>query len=459
MPDNQCTLSPKLLFTDLPVPANLPTPTLPEKYVWPDNSVRPLTARIQDYNDFAVILDDSFKNRFITGDGSAFVLLRNKGLPVAGQTTVLVDVWNKNWQQGLRKIKMDMPSTTLPSTLDLSSWIPRVLNQGFLGDCYSNSAALVLCAAYGRLLKNKYTDADIKKFLDSILPSRSLQTYLYNSIESQFLPRSTLLSSGGFTCVVLKLVQLNQGVCLENSYDYPLIINFLDKFYLQDPANYYKIFQETVPCETQLYLISDYFSKFVESPAPQLLTLNPLFSNYYKNGQTFLLLAPNDQFWSPFLESPNHLYGLAQKADWTGQPLFYTLYGQETTEKTDYGVPANSYLTYLNLLKYTLSNNMLVNVNLPIFSNFPDGGDYVYYPPTASDTYDGSHAITAIGYDDATQRVLLRNSWGVSWGLQGNFWLSYSFLEWMLSYPGIKVGAASDLVSFSAFKLETCASK
>jgi hypothetical protein len=456
--ENKCTLSPRLLFTDLPVPpaASTPSASLTLKYVWPDNSVRPLTARIQDYNDFEAIINDSFKNRFITGDGSAFVLLLNKRRPVSEQTSVLTNEWNKNWQEGLEKINMKTPSRALPNALDHSSWIPRVLNQGLLGDCYSNSAALVICAAYGKRLRHKYTDREIKGFLDTILPSRSMQAYLYNSLESQYLPRSTLLSQGGFTMVVLKLVQLNHGICLENSYDYPLIINFLDRFYLQDPVNYYQVFQETVPCDTQLYLISDYFSKFVESPAPQLLTLNPLFSNYYKKGQTYLLIGPEDQFWSPFLGSPNNLYGLAQKVNAFGQLVYYNQYGQETTDKTNYGVPASSYQVYLDLLKYTLSTDMLVNVNLPIFTNFPNGGDYTYYPPRASDTFDGGHAITAIGYDDTLQKVLLRNSWGPSWGLQGNFWLSYSFLEWMLSYQGLLQGGASYMSTFSAFKLQTC---
>lgn len=40
----------------------------------------------------------------------------------------------------------------------------------------------------------------------------------------------------------------------------------------------------------------------------------------------------------------------------------------------------------------------------------------------------GGHAVLAVGYDDATQRFLVRNSWGKSWGQGGYFTLPYTYL-------------------------------
>ena len=37
----------------------------------------------------------------------------------------------------------------------------------------------------------------------------------------------------------------------------------------------------------------------------------------------------------------------------------------------------------------------------------------------------GGHAIMAVGYDDATKRLLIRNSWGKPWGMQGYFTMPY----------------------------------
>lgn len=40
----------------------------------------------------------------------------------------------------------------------------------------------------------------------------------------------------------------------------------------------------------------------------------------------------------------------------------------------------------------------------------------------------GGHAVCAVGYDDAAQRFLVRNSWGADWGKRGYFTLPYAYL-------------------------------
>ncbi|WP_280701372.1 C1 family peptidase [Kitasatospora sp. GP82] len=48
--------------------------------------------------------------------------------------------------------------------------------------------------------------------------------------------------------------------------------------------------------------------------------------------------------------------------------------------------------------------------------------------PSPSDQVLGGHAVLAVGYDDSTQRFLVRNSWGPDWGLDGYFTLPYAYL-------------------------------
>ena len=53
--------------------------------------------------------------------------------------------------------------------------------------------------------------------------------------------------------------------------------------------------------------------------------------------------------------------------------------------------------------------------------------------PTQNERLLGGHAVMAIGYDDATQRFLIRNSWGKNWGikdgnLQGYFTMPYEYI-------------------------------
>jgi C1A family cysteine protease len=48
--------------------------------------------------------------------------------------------------------------------------------------------------------------------------------------------------------------------------------------------------------------------------------------------------------------------------------------------------------------------------------------------PTAGEQLLGGHAVLAVGYQDDTQRFLVRNSWGTGWGMQGYFTLPYAYL-------------------------------
>jgi C1A family cysteine protease len=47
----------------------------------------------------------------------------------------------------------------------------------------------------------------------------------------------------------------------------------------------------------------------------------------------------------------------------------------------------------------------------------------------------GGHAVCVIGYNDARQCLIVRNSWGIYWGDKGNFYLPYKYAtNTMLSF-------------------------
>ena len=48
--------------------------------------------------------------------------------------------------------------------------------------------------------------------------------------------------------------------------------------------------------------------------------------------------------------------------------------------------------------------------------------------PKANDQPVGGHAVVAVGYDDAQQKFIVRNSWGSGWGLAGYFLIPYAYL-------------------------------
>lgn len=48
--------------------------------------------------------------------------------------------------------------------------------------------------------------------------------------------------------------------------------------------------------------------------------------------------------------------------------------------------------------------------------------------PSPGENILGGHAVLAVGYDDAEQRFLCRNSWGGDWGQHGYFTMPYTYL-------------------------------
>lgn len=48
-------------------------------------------------------------------------------------------------------------------------------------------------------------------------------------------------------------------------------------------------------------------------------------------------------------------------------------------------------------------------------------------PPRAEHLL-GGHAVLAVGYDDESQRFIVRNSWGTGWGMDGYCTMPYGYL-------------------------------
>jgi len=48
--------------------------------------------------------------------------------------------------------------------------------------------------------------------------------------------------------------------------------------------------------------------------------------------------------------------------------------------------------------------------------------------PQPSEQMLGGHCVTAVGYNDARQRFIVRNSWGSGWGKGGYRTMPYAYL-------------------------------
>jgi C1A family cysteine protease len=111
-----------------------------------------------------------------------------------------------------------------------------------------------------------------------------------------------------------------------------------------------------------------------------------------------------------------------------------------TDAVTDRAISYQSLVQDLNQMKGCLASGYPFVFGFTVYESFETAAvaKSGHAPmPGSGERVIGGHAVMAVGYDDASQWFLVRNSWGTGWGLAGYFTLPYSYL--------IQPGLASDL--------------
>jgi C1A family cysteine protease len=83
-------------------------------------------------------------------------------------------------------------------------------------------------------------------------------------------------------------------------------------------------------------------------------------------------------------------------------------------------------------LKHCLWSGFPFMLGFQVFQSFmnPDVAATGQMPmPVYGEAIEGGHAVLAVGYSDDMQCFLIRNSWGVNWGLGGYFYMPYEFMD------------------------------
>ena len=85
----------------------------------------------------------------------------------------------------------------------------------------------------------------------------------------------------------------------------------------------------------------------------------------------------------------------------------------------------------LTMLKVALTESQPVVIGIKVYSSFESAEvahtGIVSMPNEENEELLGGHAVLVVGYDDARQWAIVRNSWGEKWGDKGYFYLPYQY--------------------------------
>jgi C1A family cysteine protease len=89
-------------------------------------------------------------------------------------------------------------------------------------------------------------------------------------------------------------------------------------------------------------------------------------------------------------------------------------------------------------LKDAISSSLAVVFGFTVYESFESSSvarTGVMPMPARGDRVVGGHAVVAVGYSDPKKHVIVRNSWGSSWGDAGYFYMPYQYLTGTKSSP------------------------
>lgn len=127
-------------------------------------------------------------------------------------------------------------------------------------------------------------------------------------------------------------------------------------------------------------------------------------------------------------------YGLALDKTWPYNPSQYAV--KPSTIAYNEGLK-NVAVKYAAVnqneseIKQTLVSGAAVSFGFNVYDSFFGSWDKttgIMPIPKKTESLQGGHAVTIVGYDDSKKCFLIQNSWGTDWGINGKFWMPYSFL-------------------------------
>lgn len=99
----------------------------------------------------------------------------------------------------------------------------------------------------------------------------------------------------------------------------------------------------------------------------------------------------------------------------------------QLTEAKTYATGQYHRLGTVEDMKSCIASGYNFRIGFTVYESFESVGPDGLWTPSTNETVLGGHEVLAIGYDDSVNggSFQVRNSWGASWGQDGNFYMRY----------------------------------
>lgn len=128
--------------------------------------------------------------------------------------------------------------------------------------------------------------------------------------------------------------------------------------------------------------------------------------------------------------------GVAIEADWPYDPSTFAHPPKGLKKDAKLKIVNPARVADLDDLKSCLAEGFPVIIGFSVYDNFESpemAKTGILTMPGPNDELLGGHCVLVIGYDETTQQVFVRNSWGTDWGLAGNFYMPYTYFNTLVS--------------------------
>ena len=131
-------------------------------------------------------------------------------------------------------------------------------------------------------------------------------------------------------------------------------------------------------------------------------------------------------------------YGVCREASDPYNPKIFTQppTAEELTEAQEFRIGAYHRVPDLETLKSVLASGYCASLAIIVYESFEDyvasKTGVIPMPDTTKEQQLGGHEVLCYGYDDVEKVLKVRNSWGPDWGSQGNFFLPYTYWQYVM---------------------------